>query len=242
MSSIHCKYLDTPHWKNRDEDPVSFETQIRIHRIFIPNYLQSIASLLELLEEAEIDRANKYYHVGDNQRFIIARGMLKILAGSYLGIKAKEVILTIGTNTKPFIHHSLPITLEYNVSHSGNWILIAFSNELVGVDVEAIHSSFQYESLLQVCFSSSEQKHIILGPHSRKLFYLLWTRKESFLKATSKGLSDRLPVLPSLNGQWLLQGQDGLGLNWEVTSFSVDQDHVASISFISDKKNKLFIE
>lgn len=242
MSSILSKHLGELQWNLSVQESVNFESQIRIHRIFIPNYLGAITSFFELLDTAEQKRANNYHHLKDSQRFIIARGILKILVSQYLNCQAKDVCIKIGANKKPYIFTNSTVSFEYNISHSGNWIVVAFANEAIGVDVEQIQVSFNFESILTACFSNMEQNYVQNNTNSRELFYRLWTRKESFVKATSKGLDDSLPQLTCLDGKWALMNQPSFEHDWENWSFVLDQDHVASICFKEGKKNILFLE
>lgn len=242
MSSIICKSLENLQWNLAEPESIDFESQIRIYRIYIPHYLSAISSLFELLDAAEQKRANNYHQLKDSQRFIIARSSLKILVSQYLNCQAKDVCIKVGANKKPYIFSNATISLEYNISHSGNWIVVAFANQAIGVDVEQIQSSFNFESLLTACFSNLEQNYIQNNANSRALFYRLWTRKESFVKATSKGLDDSLAQLTCLDGKWDLFNQPSLDQEWENWSFTLDQDHVGSICFKSSKKNILFLE
>jgi 4'-phosphopantetheinyl transferase len=242
MSRIFCQYLNNPKWIYQNQDKTDFDTEIRVHGCFIPNYVKNIHAYYEVLNEAERKRANKYHQQKDKQRFIIARGLLKKTASLYLGVPVPEIQINVGANKKPFISSSSILKLEYNLSHAGNWIIMAFGLGTIGIDVEQMQADFNYESLLPVCFSSLEQDYIQNKPNSRELFYRLWTRKESFVKATSKGLDDNLPFLTCLEGEGALLDQFNDGRSWEIWSFPLDQDHVASISFADRKKNILFIQ
>jgi 4'-phosphopantetheinyl transferase len=242
MSSIICTFLENLEWNLAEQEFIDFESQIRIHRIYIPQYLDAISSLYELLDAAEQKRANNYHQLKDSQRFIIARGILKILVSQYLNCQVKDVCIKVGANKKPYLFTSSTVSLEYNISHSGNWIVVAFANEAVGIDVEQIQASFNFESLLTACFSNIEQNYIQNNVNSRELFYRLWTRKESFVKATSKGLDDSLSQLTCLDGKWPLLKEHSFEQDWENWSFTLDQDHVVSICFKEGKKNILFLE
>lgn len=242
MSNIKCQYLEKPQWKLGDTGLFNVDLEIRVHRFFIPSYLSAIPSCFMLLNEEEKKRANNYLQQKDSQRFIIARGLLKICASQYLGIPAKAIEINIGTNKKPFIQSTSSLKLDYNISHSGNWIMMVFGIGALGIDVEQIQTSFNFESLLPACFSKDEQNYIQTNSNSRELFYRLWTRKESFVKATSRGLDETLPQLICLDGEWELLKQFSLGLSWKILSFALDHEHVASLSFAEGKKNILFME
>ncbi len=242
ISSIKCQIIANPAWGTLHSNISIHPSNVQIHKCFIPNYLNQIDSFLELLDEAELKRASKYHQKKDSQRFIIARGMLKFIASQYLGIPAAMVKIEVGNNKKPFIDAILSNRLEYNISHSGNWILLAFSLDSIGVDVEQILPSFEFEPLLPGCFSLSEQEKIQSAPDARSKFYLFWTRKESYVKAIAKGLDERLPNIPCLEGEWELVYENNTRKDWQVLSFQLDQEHWASVCFESHTKNILFLE
>lgn len=242
MSSIKCQFLEIPQWELGDTGLFNIDLEIRVHRFFIPSYLNAIPSFFLLLNEEEKKRANNYLQQKDSQRFIIARALLKILASQYLNLSTAELTIQIGVNKKPFIQSVSSIPLDYNISHSGNWIIMAFGNGPIGIDAEQIQTSFGFESLLPACFSIEEQKYIQSQSNSRELFYRLWTRKESFVKATSRGLDETLPHLICLDGERELSKHFSIGLSWRILSFTLDHEHVASLSVEDDKKNILFME
>lgn len=86
----------------------------------------------------------------------------------------------------------IPETAVYNLSHSGRYVLCACSdreNVQVGCDVEMIG-----ESLLKIAeryFRPAEYEMICRAKTEKKQtewFYRLWVLKESFMKATRRGM------------------------------------------------------
>lgn len=80
----------------------------------------------------------------------------------------------------------------FNLSHSGEYVALAVSNEEVGVDIEA-HDEIA-ERILPKVFTPKEIEDYRITPMTMKkdLFYSLWTEKESFLKFIGVGLSKPL--------------------------------------------------
>lgn len=88
--------------------------------------------------------------------------------------------------------YDLPEDTVYNLSHSGNYVLCAFSDDntaMVGCDLEEM-KEFR-EPVARRFFCQSEYEHI-MGKDEKdraQLFYRYWVLKESFMKATRQGMA-----------------------------------------------------
>lgn len=86
--------------------------------------------------------------------------------------------------------------LHFNISHSGDWVVCAFSNYEVGVDIEKIRDVDL--NIARRYYNFQEYEKIICENNrleQNNLFYLLWTLKESYLKNKGigiKGLNSQL--------------------------------------------------
>ena len=94
--------------------------------------------------------------------------------------------LSFGLNGKPFLSHTLD--RYFNISHSGQYVVCAVSDQDVGVDVEI--NSLIRASVMRRCFTPTEQEWI---QNDSKKFARLWTMKEAYMKLLGTGLS--LPPL-----------------------------------------------
>ncbi len=74
--------------------------------------------------------------------------------------------------------------LHFNVSHSGEYLAIAISKMLVGIDIQEPKKirDGMYRKVVQ------PQEQSLIGENRQKDFLRLWTLKESFVKAEGKGL------------------------------------------------------
>ncbi len=72
--------------------------------------------------------------------------------------------------------------LNYNVSHSGNYVVLAINNKDIGIDIQ---EKFEIDFGVLQFFHKSEQKAIQKDP---SLFFTFWALKESFLKYLGVGL------------------------------------------------------
>ncbi|MFC4870244.1 4'-phosphopantetheinyl transferase family protein [Negadavirga shengliensis] len=88
---------------------------------------------------------------------------------------------------KPF----LPIELEFNVSHSGEWVVCAASTICVlGIDIEKINPEAPME--IREFFTPEEMSRINNGDDPASALIRIWTRKEAVLKAEGSGISTGL--------------------------------------------------
>ena len=86
----------------------------------------------------------------------------------------------------------LPEDVSYNLSHSGNYVMCAYSTHpgaRVGCDLEML-GEFR-EKTARRFFCQEEYAYILKEEREeerRNLFYRFWVLKESFLKATRRGM------------------------------------------------------
>jgi len=143
-----------------------------------------------LLSEDEKQKASRFKFKKDEVCYIISRGILRLLIGSYLRINPKDLNFKYTSFGKPFL--TFENQLKFNVSHSGKMATFAFfKDKEVGVDIEKVKDDFDVLELAQNFFSKTEI--IALEKQSKeelsKAFFRCWTRKEAFIKAEGSGLS-----------------------------------------------------
>jgi len=149
------------------------------------------------LSHDERQRAGQFHFDLHRDRFIAARGILRMLLGRYLDTLPNSIVFNYGLKGKP----SLPSDpLHFNVSHSEGRALFAFSaTTALGVDLEAVRPLPDVLQIARSAFSTSERKALeALAPElQHQAFFRCWTRKEAFIKALGDGLSfplDRFSV------------------------------------------------
>lgn len=99
-------------------------------------------------------------------------------------IPPEKIAFTYNANGKPSL--TLFPNVHFNFSHSGSRVLCAVSDLPVGCDVERIRPASP--SLADRFFTPIEQEQIAKASDRQKMFFRLWTLKESFIKATGQSL------------------------------------------------------
>ena len=227
--TVHINQLQNVEWLNASACTYSVSHSNHIWQINISSNAKHIDAASNLLSADEHERANRYYREKDKQRFILARAILRLLLARYLNRDAKQLIFEIGENKKP--HVKGDTSLHYNVSHSGNYILIAISDSEAGIDVEQPDPNMHYEEIMHISYNKPEADVVKASADPLQAFYTLWTRKEALLKATAKGIDDALKFIPSTDGTHAtMYNTIGSEKDWIVQSFQIDNEHIGSIA------------
>jgi 4'-phosphopantetheinyl transferase len=114
--------------------------------------------------------------------------------------------------------------IEFNLSHSGDFIVIALSHSGIGIDIEYLKRSFDFRDVLTNCFNEEEMSFVLQGDIALN-FYSLWTRKEAVLKATGEGLTDMLQLLNCLPDVVSRKEK-----SFKLITFRIQKDYVLSLA------------
>ena len=164
-----------------------------------------LAQLFSCLSADEARRYSSYRRTSDAELFLLGRSLLRTLLALLLGLKPQEVRIVTGFHGKP----SCPGGPEFNVSHSGDLVLIAVHPTCaVGVDVEASPGPADWESISCRVLSADVCRAINALPRQRQplAFLQAWCHLEAQLKMAGTGFHST-PVAhgdSSLFRQWAL--------------------------------------
>ncbi|MCC9019513.1 MULTISPECIES: 4'-phosphopantetheinyl transferase superfamily protein [Flavobacterium] len=102
---------------------------------------------------------------------------------------------------------------KFNISHSGSFVTVAFSDKEIGIDIEKC-SDFDISTVLD--YLHVQEKEFILDANdSSDAFFTVWTRKEAYLKA--KGIG----IVEGLHHENCLEPSIGFENKWFTTSLSI---------------------
>lgn len=75
----------------------------------------------------------------------------------------------------------------FSISHSHHWVSVAFAQEVeLGIDIEQLNAHHHVNEISERFFTTDEHSRVLnLGTGE---FFRIWTQKESWAKATGKGL------------------------------------------------------
>lgn len=130
------------------------------------------------------------------ERWIGARAMLRSVLAAYLRLPPQQPRFVRGPYGKPELAGDPRFMPAFNLSHSGQRVLLAVTGPqgLVGVDVEQRRHLPDWEQIAAACFHPLEVAALAAlqarSPDAAgQAFIEVWTRKEAIVKALGLGLS-----------------------------------------------------
>lgn len=209
-------------------------SDIIIYQIHLPDYFGNIKDLSSFLETNELNRAKRYYKESDKNKFIICRALLKLILSFYTKLHVRNIKIDYNINKKPYL--SSQPSLHFNVSHSGDYAIIAVANRIVGIDIEYINDNYNFWYAVRNTFDKDEISFIENSTYKSRTFYELWTRKEAFVKALGKGIDDDFLRVPCIDGLHIIDSlltdtED----NWKIQSYQITKNYIFSLAFTSKK-------
>jgi 4'-phosphopantetheinyl transferase len=183
---------DQKSWAPNSEQFEFEDHEIHVWRAYLDCEELGLDRFDETLAPEEKARANRFVFRQDRNRYVAARGALRELLGRYLNRPPAAIEFDYTTKGKPSLRAALnERSIQFNVSHSRGLALLAFAlGRNLGIDVEFIRPEFPADEIAQRYFSPKEVLELRTLPPSLRAegFYLCWTRKEAYIKATGEGL------------------------------------------------------
>jgi 4'-phosphopantetheinyl transferase len=180
-------------WDLPPKDIVLGSNEVHIWRASLDLEASQIHLLGRILNADERARAKRFYFQKDRKQFIVARGLLRVILGRYLGIQPRQLRFCYGEKGKPALAREVDEDgLHFNSSHSNGLALYALTrNREVGVDLECIRPDVADEHIAGLFFSPQEFQELcsLHINKRREAFFNCWTRKEAYMKAKGNGLS-----------------------------------------------------
>jgi 4'-phosphopantetheinyl transferase len=213
--------------------------EIHVWRTSLDMAASAFAKMRQILSPDERERADRFHFELDRRRAVIGRGYLRLLLGEILDLPANKLQFEYDEFGKPGLIPEQGLPLQFNVSHSGDLILIAITmDRAVGVDVEKIRTDLDPDDIAARFFSANECKILasLAGPVRFKAFFTCWTRKEAYLKARGVGLSlplDQFDVsfLPDEEPRLLATRHDpDEARQWRLQALDVPGDYAAALA------------
>lgn len=142
-------------------------------------------SLLASLPSDHQTTIKRFHFWQDQHRALFGKLLLIRGLQSIYGIKNPDLSQLQVTD---YGRISLPGQPDFNISHSGDYVLCGFSAQgRIGVDVEEVRP-VDLNDFTGV-MTPAQMEMIYAAPDQIQAFFRLWTLKESAIKANGKGLS-----------------------------------------------------
>jgi 4'-phosphopantetheinyl transferase len=144
-----------------------------------------------MLSHDELLRADQLHFEEMRHTYVISHGFLRLLLGRRLGMKPAEIIIRRDDRNKPYLND---YPLHFNLSHAKNAFAIAICPDFqIGIDLEKVNPYLDYGSVSGTVLNSREQMYVEEDrTELYDRFFLLWTRKEAYLKSVGTGITGDL--------------------------------------------------
>ena len=142
-----------------------------------------IKDLENFLKYEEIEKLDEYKSEVSKMNFAVSRSILNKSFETILDIPFADVIVLRDKYHKPYIKNQNGI--KFNISHTDGYVVIGFSKRELGIDIEKVNYDFEFEDILENCFTFREINNI---GFDASMFYKYWTAKEAYLKYEGCGL------------------------------------------------------
>ena len=191
------------------------------------------AAAMGLLNAEEQQRARRFHFERHTRQFMVARATMRWVLGHYLQEPPEGLYFKYNAQGKPYLRH--PVSIQFNLSHSGEQALLAVGSQFpMGIDIE-YYSEREYTGIAKQIFSQSEILALNQEPQALKAqaFFDIWAQKEAFIKATGLGLSyptEEFTVgLSSKVGPYQIIYDKKHDRYWKMTTFAADSTSAAAL-------------
>lgn len=187
------------------------------------------------LEPEELDRASRFRFERLQRHFVVSRGFLRNVLARYMEVRPQDLRFVYNDYGKPSLAGQQ--SLRFNMSHSHEVALVAVARDAaLGVDVEYIRADFASEEIAKRFFSRREVETLTSLPREEIVaaFFRCWTRKEAYIKAIGKGLSQQLDrfdvTLAPYEPAALLQADAEDTSSWSLSDIDVGSDYASALA------------
>jgi 4'-phosphopantetheinyl transferase len=188
---------------------------------------------LESVRSEKRERIKKFKFREDAMRGLQGELLLKHALENIYGVNYGEGIIREDEFGKPGLTNK---KLFFNISHSGNWAVLACNSSGVGVDVEHVVNP-PYE-IMNGNFNACEAEQIESGDENIKAvnFFRMWTLKESYVKMLGSGLSTPLLsfcIMGSKSGNIRVADDNRNTENVTFRIFRPDNEYIGAVCLVN---------
>jgi 4'-phosphopantetheinyl transferase len=151
----------------------------------------------DLLSPAEREQTARFAVEHARLTFVTSRGAQQHVLGHYLQSPPGSVRVDRGCAHCGHASHGRPTltgpagTLDFSVSHTARWVLIAVASEgITGVDIESGGSARDFGGLARQILTPAELAQYSTTDSAQKVAWLIraWARKEAAMKVSGLGM------------------------------------------------------
>ena len=160
-------------------------------------------ALEKILPAERLEKKKRLRDRKKADRYLLSSVLLQYGIGQVCGLPIRAVAYEYGEYGKPLLRRSESVPgdhfnlekmkIDFNLSHSGEYAVLAISDAPIGIDIEQKHSGGL--QIAKRCFCPEEYQDILAGETQQERdmrFLQYWTMKEAYVKRIGKGM--RVPL------------------------------------------------
>ena len=153
---------------------------------------EDFETLMLLVSPQKRERIRKFRFFRDASNTLIGELLIRMEICKRTGLQNDQLNFSTTAHGKPFLVNNQQI--QFNISHSGNYVVAAIDDKQVGIDVE-LKKPIDLK-IAERFFSADETAYVFSHPTQSenvcKAFFEIWTKKESLIKWDGQGMSKSL--------------------------------------------------
>lgn len=140
---------------------------------------------LHLAGAGKRQQIERYRFPDDARRSLFADMMIRYLAATTLGLRNDDLLFAKSIHGKPYLTNDPHF--QYNISHSGRYVLCGIHHSPIGVDIEQLQEV--KPAVAKRVLSPEEYPNVWINDAlSPEAFLVYWTLKESYMKCIGEGM------------------------------------------------------
>ena len=207
--------------------------EVHVWRLALDQPENVVTEFRRTLDADELERAARFHFEKHRRHFVVGRGGLRAVLSRYVEVRPEELRFSYGAFGKPAL---VGDGLRFNMSHSHGLALFAVAADReIGVDVEHVRADFATEEIARRFFSRVEVAGFNALPQEEQVaaFFRCWTRKEAYIKAIGRGLSEPLDAfdvtLAPHEAPGLLRAEGQDVSRWSMFNIDAGDDYAAAL-------------
>lgn len=185
-------------------------------------------ALLSLSDQVKISR----FHLWQDARLTLLGRCLLIKGLTQFGFSTDKIRqLEFSRFKKPFLRDAP----NFNISHSGKYVVCVISDNEIGVDIEEI-KTLDIDDFKDH-WTEDEWSRIVGSSKSLEQFYRYWTRKEAIIKADGRGMMIPLNKISVVEADFTLDAT-----RWFYTDIEIAPNYCCSIASLEKPDREIAVQ
>jgi len=163
-----------------------YKNRIYLSKIDLSLNHDTYNSLLQAISKENRERCRRFKFMEDALRTLYGELILRHVLIQHFSSNNEGIKILKGESGKPYVSG---VPIHFNISHSGDFVVCAISEQSIGIDIEKIVEVDL--TLATRYFCRCEYDDLLAQDKNNRhdYFFSLWTLKESYIKWLGGGMS-----------------------------------------------------